>query len=67
MSHLVSYKWIRRTQCIPQFGGFYKEVGILLGGLSDCEELVGVVNHTSECVTDLFSFVELDELLNLKS
>jgi len=22
----------RRTQFIPQFGGFYKEVGILLGG-----------------------------------
>jgi hypothetical protein len=32
MSHLVSYKWIRITQYIPQFGGFYKEVGILLGG-----------------------------------
>jgi len=25
--------WFRRTQYIPQFGGFYKEVGILLG---DC-------------------------------
>jgi len=34
--------------------------------LSDCEELVGV-NHTTESVTDLFSLVELDELLNLKS
>jgi hypothetical protein len=31
-------------------------VGILLGGLSDCEELVGEVNHTTECVTDLFCF-----------
>ena len=54
---MVSYKWIRRTQYIPQFGEFYKEVGILLGdcltyeelvgvnwSLSDCEELVGV-NH----------------------
>jgi len=25
------------------------------------------VNHTTESVTDLFSLVELDELLNLKS
>jgi hypothetical protein len=32
MSHLVSYKWIRITQLIPSFVGFYKEVGILLGG-----------------------------------
>ena len=31
--HLVSYKWIRKTQVIPEFGGFYKNVGILLGGL----------------------------------
>ena len=23
--------------------------------VSDCEELVGEVNHTTECVTDLFS------------
>ena len=32
MSHLVSYKWFRRTQYIPKFRGFYKKVGILLGG-----------------------------------
>ena len=25
-------------------GVFYKNVGILLGGVSDCEELVGVTN-----------------------
>ena len=23
------------------------------GGVSDCEEIVGEVNHTTECVTDL--------------
>ena len=28
--------------------------------LSDCEELVGEVNHTNECVTDLFSFVDVE-------
>jgi len=27
--------------------------GCLEGGVSDCEELVGEVNHTTECVTDL--------------
>jgi len=31
MSHLVSYKWIRKTQFIPELGGFYNEVGFLLG------------------------------------
>jgi len=33
MFHLVSYKWIRRTQYIPEFGVFYKNVGILLGSM----------------------------------
>jgi len=45
MSHLVSYKWIRRTQYIPQFGGFYNEVGDFTWMVSDCEELVGVTNR----------------------
>ena len=31
----------------------YKNEGILLGGLSDCAELVEKVNHANECVTDL--------------
>ena len=31
------------TQYITSFGLFYKKVGILLGGLSDCEELVGLL------------------------
>ena len=43
----------RRAQKISSIGQFYKDWGILLGGLSDCEELVGEVNHTTECVTDL--------------
>ena len=42
MSHLVSYKWFRRTQYIPEFGGFYKKVGDFTWWVSDCEELVGV-------------------------
>ena len=41
MFHLVSYWWFRRTQYITSIGLFYKKVGIVLGGLSDCEELVG--------------------------
>ena len=32
MSHKVSYKWIRKTQFIPEYEVFYKNVGILLGG-----------------------------------
>jgi len=31
MSHLVSYKWIRKTQVIPELGLFYNVCGILLG------------------------------------
>ena len=41
MSHLVSYKWFRRTQYITSIGLIYKKVG-RLWRLSDCEELVGV-------------------------
>jgi hypothetical protein len=32
MPHLVSYKWIRKTQVIPEYEVFYKNVGISLGG-----------------------------------
>ena len=31
MFHLVSYKWFRRTQYIPELGLFYNVWGILLG------------------------------------
>jgi len=31
--------------------------------VSDCEELVGEVNHSTECVTDLFSFVDFEWIL----
>ena len=43
MSHNVSYKWIRKTQVIPEYVVFYKNVGILLGGCLTCEELVGLL------------------------
>jgi len=36
----------------------YKKLGDFTWRVSDCEELVGEVNHTTECVTDLFSFVD---------
>ena len=45
MSHLVSYKWIRKTHVIPEYVVFYNNVGVLLGGVSDCEELVGVTHR----------------------
>ena len=37
--------------------------GILLGVCLTCEELVGEVNHTTECVTDLFSFVDVEWII----
>ena len=43
MSHLGSYKWIRKTQVIPEFGVDYNVRGVLLGGLSECEELVEII------------------------
>ena len=44
MFHLVSYKWIRKTQVILEYVMFYKNVG-RLWRLSDCEELVGVTHR----------------------
>ena len=35
-------------------GEFYNVCGNFTWRVSDCEELVGEVNHTTECVTDLF-------------
>ena len=37
----------------------------MLWRLSDCEELVGEVNHTTEGVTDLLSFVDVEWLILL--
>jgi len=48
-----------RTHSLTSIGLFYNVREILLG-VSDCEELVGEVNHTTECVTDLFSFVDVE-------
>jgi hypothetical protein len=41
MSHLVSYKWIRRTQYIPRFGGVLQGSGDFTWIVTDCEELSG--------------------------
>ena len=32
MFHLVPYKWIRKTQVIPELGVDYNVCGVLLGG-----------------------------------
>jgi len=39
--------------------------GDLTWRVSDCEELVGEVNHTTESVTDLFSFVDFELIILL--
>ena len=44
MSHLVSYRWFRRTQVIPEYVVFYNNVGDYTWRVPDCEELV-VVTH----------------------
>ena len=44
MSHLVSYKWFRRTQFITSIGLFYKN-GDFTWRVSDCEELVVVITR----------------------
>ena len=41
MSHLVSYKWIRKNQVIPRFWGVLQGSGDFTWRVSDCEELVG--------------------------
>jgi len=33
MFHKVSIRWLMRTQYIPEFGGFYKNVGFYLEGV----------------------------------
>ena len=40
MSHLVSYKSCRLNQYIPELWGFYKNVGILLGGCLTVKNIV---------------------------
>ena len=44
MFHLVSYKWICRTQYITSIGLFYKKWDFTWR-VSDCEEFVGVTHR----------------------
>jgi hypothetical protein len=46
--HKVSYMWFRGTPYITSIGLFYKNREVC-GGLSDCEELVGVLTGDDEC------------------
>jgi len=41
----------------------FTRIGDFTWRVSDCEELVGEVNHTTECVTDLFSFVDFEWII----
>ena len=54
MFHLVSYKWIRKTQVIPEFGGFYKEVGFYLEG-SEMDLIVEVRRNKPSTLTVCFT------------
>ena len=44
---LVAQNWHKSFTLVRACSGFTWRV-------SDCEELVGEVNHTTECVTDLY-------------
>ena len=46
----VKYYWLGEPNIYHDLGVFYKNRGILLGGLSDCEELVGVTWSVSDSV-----------------
>ena len=50
MFHLVPYKWIRKTQVIPEYVVFYNVCGILLGDVTVGESLDGenAPNPTTE-------------------
>jgi len=50
--------YVNQIYNINQF--VLQEYGDFTWRVSDCEELVGEVNHTTECVTDLFSFVDVE-------
>jgi len=39
---------------------YFTKSGDFTWRVSDCEELVGEVNHTTECVTDLFWIVDFE-------
>ena len=45
MFHKVTYKWIRKTQVIPEYVVFYKKLGGYLEFLWLCEELSGGVKE----------------------
>ena len=51
-TRMWGFTW-RLSDCEELSGGY-------LECLCLCEELVGEVNHTTECVTDLFSFVDVE-------
>ena len=58
MSHKVSYKWIRKTQVIPRFGGVLQECGDFTWRVSECEELVGVLSKlTCTIIWIIFQFI----------
>ena len=55
MFHLVSILWFGRTQVIPEYVVFYKEVGILLGGLSDWWHYL--MEHICRNATNYFKYL----------
>ena len=62
MDYKIMHNNVNIEHYLSILGGFYKDSG-RLWRVSDCEELVGEVNHTTECMTDLFSFVDFEWII----
>ena len=53
----------RADSILTTIWNILQESGDFTWRVTDCEELVGEVNHTTECVTDLFSFVDVEWII----
>jgi len=60
MFHLVPYCLVLGEPNLYHNLGEFTRIWDFTWRVSDCEELVGEVSHTTECVTDLFTFVDVE-------
>ena len=51
---IVNWQIYLTTEMARGFSSILQKMWILTWRVSECEELVGEVNHTTECVTDLY-------------
>ena len=56
-------KWVLGEPNILHQSGCFTRMWEVTWRVSDCEELVGEVNHTTEYMTDPFSFVDFEWII----